>query len=94
MANKQRKQNHTCIVVSLRHVATPDADARLSRTVDILLKAAAKKNTPKSKEMPRDQKQRQHGEAPEEDALTHGNGGSGSNGEGQDKLSRENVNRR
>lgn len=36
MAKKQGKENHKCIVVSLRHVATPDVQERLSRELDIL----------------------------------------------------------
>jgi len=42
VAKQQGKQNHKRMVVSLRHVATPDANARLSRTIDILLRAAAR----------------------------------------------------
>ncbi len=45
MAKKQGKQNHKRIVVSLRHVATPDAEERLARATGILLKAAARGTT-------------------------------------------------
>ena len=42
MAKRQRKQNDKCLTVIVRHVAAPDAKQRLSRVVNILLKAAAK----------------------------------------------------
>lgn len=45
--DKKAKQNHERIVISLRHVATPDAEERLTRAIGILLKAATK-DTPQS----------------------------------------------
>lgn len=45
MAKKLGKQNNKRIVVSLRHVVTPDGNARVSRTLDILLRAAARSTT-------------------------------------------------
>lgn len=45
MAKKQGKQNHKRLVVSYRYVATPDGNARLSRAIDILLRAATRDST-------------------------------------------------
>lgn len=45
MAKKQGKENHKRIVVSLRHVATPDGNARVLRTIEILLRAAVRGTT-------------------------------------------------
>ena len=45
MAKKQDKQNQKRLVVSMRHVATPDGNARLSHVVEILLRAAARGTT-------------------------------------------------
>ena len=42
MARKQDKQNQKRLVVNVHHVATPDAKERLSRAIDILLRAAAR----------------------------------------------------
>ena len=39
MAKKQGKRNQKSLVVSIRHVVTPDAEARFCRAIDILLKA-------------------------------------------------------
>lgn len=41
MAKKQGKQNQKRLVVSMRHVATPDAEERVCRAIEILLRAAA-----------------------------------------------------
>ena len=45
MAKKQDKQNQKSLVVNLRYVATPDGNARLSRALGILLRAAARSTT-------------------------------------------------
>lgn len=42
MARKQDKQNQKRLVVNVHHVATPDAKERLSRAIDILLRAAGR----------------------------------------------------
>jgi len=42
VAKKQDKRNKKRLVVSVRHVATPDAKERLSHAVDVLLRAAAR----------------------------------------------------
>jgi hypothetical protein len=41
VAKKQGRQSQKRLVVSIRHVATPDGNVRVCRTIDILLKAAA-----------------------------------------------------
>jgi hypothetical protein len=71
-ARSRAKQNHSRLIVSLRHVATPEADARISRAFDILLGAAAKNDMPKSKERPKAQRRRQSGQTSSEEAMTHG----------------------
>ena len=45
MAKKQTRENKKRLVVSIRHVAAPEADVRLSRALGILLKAAARDST-------------------------------------------------
>ncbi len=40
MAKTQGKQNQKRPVVDIRHIATLDSDARISRAVDMLLRAA------------------------------------------------------
>ncbi len=42
VTNKQGGQNRKRMTVNLRHIATPDAEQRLSRAMSILLKAATK----------------------------------------------------
>lgn len=69
MANIQCKQNQAHIVISLHHVATPDSNARLSRAVDILLRAAVKKSTLQPKREPDTQNQRPPAQAPTEFKL-------------------------
>ena len=49
MAKKQGEQNQKRMVVTMRHVTTPDAEQRLSRAIDILLRVAAR-GTTKSKD--------------------------------------------
>jgi len=73
-------KNTRCLcVVEIRYVRTPDADDRLSRAIDILLKAAAEANS-QSKDTSNGKKP--DGQAPAEDALTRGSGGNDSHGEG------------
>lgn len=45
MAKKQTRENKKRLVVSMRHVAAPDADKRLSRALGIWLRAAARGTT-------------------------------------------------
>ncbi len=72
MPKKQGKQNQKRLVVSIRHVATPDGNARLSRVIDILLKAAAR-DALRSKGNPANaEKGKPPCQAPAEDALTGG----------------------
>ena len=72
MAKKQDEQNYKRIVVSLRHVATPNDNARLCRIIDILLLAAAR-NTSQLKDNPANTKKEEPPcQAPAEDALTGG----------------------
>ena len=42
MAKKQGTRNQKSLVVSIRHMVTTDSNGRLSRTIDILLRAAAR----------------------------------------------------
>jgi len=42
VAKRQRKQNDKCLKVIVRHVTIPDAEGRLSRAIDILLRVAAR----------------------------------------------------
>ena len=81
MAKKQGKQNQKRIVVSIRHVATPDAEERFSHAIGILLKAATR-NTSQSKQTPNTKKKEPPCQAPADDALTRGSGGNDSHGEG------------
>jgi len=74
------KQNQKRLVVSIRPIATIDSDTRVSRAIDILLKAAAEANS-QSKDTSNGKK-RPHGQAPAKDALTRGSGGNDSHGEG------------
>lgn len=46
MPVKNARQNYAHIAVSLRYITTPDADARLSRAIDLLLENAAKNQKP------------------------------------------------
>lgn len=61
MAKKQGKQNQKRMVVTMRHVTTPDAEGRLSRAIDILLRVAARGTA---------KKERPPHQAPAEDTLT------------------------
>lgn len=79
MPKTRGKQNQKRPVVSIRSIATVYSDARLSRAIDILLKAAAEANL-QSKDTSNGKKP--DGQAPAEDALTRGSGGSDSHGEG------------
>jgi len=81
VAKKQGRQSQKRLVVSIRHVATPDGNARVCRTIDILLKAAAEANS-QSKDTSNGKKETPHGQAPTEDALTRSSGGNDSHGEG------------
>ena len=52
MAKKQTRENKKRLVVSIRHVAAPEADVRLSRAIQILLMAARNNSQPTEKESP------------------------------------------
>jgi hypothetical protein len=43
---KNTRQNYAHIGVSIRYITTPDADARLSRAIDLLLENAARNQKP------------------------------------------------
>ena len=58
-------------VVEIRYVRTPDADERLSRAIDILLRSAARHAT-QAKEVRNTEKQESTRQAPVQDALTGG----------------------
>lgn len=55
-------------VIEIRHVPTPDADVRLSRVIDILLRSAAG-DTPREQESP-DTRKEPPRQAPAGDTLT------------------------
>jgi len=77
VAKKQDKQNQKRLVVSMRHVATPDGNARLSHVVEILLRAAAR-GTTKSEGSIDAKKEGPPHQAPAENTLTGGAEGSNS----------------
>jgi len=70
VAKKQHRQNDTRIAVSLRYVPAPDSDGRLYRTIEILLRAAAR-NTSQSKESA-NAKEKEPPQALEKDAPNGG----------------------
>ena len=63
VAKKQGK-NQKRLVVSIRQIASPDAEAKLSHAIDILLKAAAKSTIAEEEKLPR--------HSPREERLTDG----------------------
>jgi hypothetical protein len=81
VAKKQRIENKKRLLVTMHHVPTPDGNARLSRAIDIVLKAAAEANS-QSKDTPNGKKETPHGQAPAVDTLTRGSGGNDFHGEG------------
>ena len=81
MPKTRGKRNQKCPIVSIRPIATADGDARLSRAIDILLKAVAEANS-QSKDTSNGKKETPHGQAPAVDALTTGTEASDSHGEG------------
>ena len=75
-------KNTRCLrVVEISYVRTPDADERLSRAIEILLRSAAR-HAIQAKEAPNTEKQESPRQAPAEDVLTRGSGGNDSHGEG------------
>lgn len=72
MAKKQGKQNHKRMVISLRHVATPDAEERLARAIGILLKAAARDTTKSVDSINTEKETSPSCQAPAEDVPTGG----------------------
>jgi len=65
------KEGQRLRVVQIRYVRTPDADERLSRAIDILLRSAAR-HAAQAKEVPNTEKQESPRQAPVKDALTGG----------------------
>lgn len=80
MPKTQGKQNQERLKVRVCHVAIVDSDARISRAIDILLKAVAEANS-QSKNTSNGKKETTHGQAPTVDTLTRGSGGDDSHGE-------------
>ena len=78
MAKKQGKRNQISLVVSMRHVVTPDADTRLSRVVNILLKAATRGTIVSEKETVAEKEKSPH-HIPREEGLTGGHEETDSN---------------
>ena len=65
-------KNTRCLcVVEISYVRTPDADERLSRAIEILLRSAARHAT-QAKEVPNTEKQESPRQAPVKDALIGG----------------------
>ena len=65
-------KNTRCLrVVEISYVSTPDADERLSRAIEILLRSAARHAT-QTKEVPNTEKQESPCQALADDALTDG----------------------
>lgn len=81
MAKKHRRTSEKSLMVSLCYVATPDSSARLSRAINILLKAAAEANS-ELKDTSKAEEETPHGQAPAGDALTRGSSVNNSYGEG------------
>lgn len=73
MAKKQGKQTQKRMVVTVRHVATADAEERISRCMRILLKAAARCAS-QSKDNINTQEKELPCETLDEDTLTAGDG--------------------
>lgn len=59
-------------VVEIRYVPTPDADERLSRALDILLRSAARKATVSEESTNAKKEEEPPRESPAEDTLTAG----------------------
>ena len=68
-------------VVGVGYVPTPDANLRLSRALDILLRSA-RRDVAIPEEGTHAEEQEPHSQAPAEDALGGGSGGNNSHGEG------------
>ena len=79
MAKRQGKQNHKRMVVSLRYMVTPDGNARLSRAIFILLKAAEANS--QAEDTSNGKKEAPHGQAPARD-VTGGSDRNDSHDEG------------
>lgn len=67
MARRRANQHQKRLAASLRPVATPDAEERLSRAIDILLRAAAR-GTTKSEDSPDVDKEKPSGRSTYETA--------------------------
>lgn len=68
LVRKQDRHSQQDVVVTLRHLAAPDANARVSRAIDILLETAAKNETPKNERSPKTQRRTLLGQASSEEA--------------------------
>ena len=77
VAKKQGK-NQKRLVVSIRQIASPGADAKLSRVVNILLKAATRGTIVSEKETVAEKEKSPH-HIPREEGLTGGHEESDSN---------------
>ena len=44
MASKRGKRTQVCLVVKVKYISVPDAEARLARAIDLLLKSYAMNN--------------------------------------------------
>lgn len=62
MVKNQGSQKQKCMIVTIRHVATPDSNARLSGAIATLLKAAAR-STSQSKGISNGKQETPHGQA-------------------------------
>ena len=73
MAKKQTRENKKRLVVSMRYVAAPEADERLSRALGILLRSGAR-TAATSEESINAKKEESAREGSAEDTLTAGDG--------------------
>lgn len=74
MAKREGKEKQKRLVVSMRHVTTPDAEGRLSLTIDILLRVAAR-GTTKSEDSINTEKETPPSRGPAGDSLSSGEEG-------------------
>lgn len=75
---KKQGENQKRLVVSIRQIVAPDADTRLSRVVNILLKAATRGTIVSEKETVAEKEKSPH-HIPREEGLTGGHEESDSN---------------
>jgi hypothetical protein len=80
VSKTRSKKNQERPVVSIRHIAMVNSDTRISRAIDILLKATAEAGS-RTKDTSNGKKEMPHGQAHTEDTLTRGSSGNDSHGE-------------